>query len=175
MFYFQLQESSQLENSTNKETLDKLNNQLKTTNQQLNEKVICHGDHFIKKKFPWLWTVIVLVAQRKGGGNEWGALGTDAWTKIRWVRVFFFKLGSAQRCHCSGSAKPLFKSKQENMTKFTKLPFCQKLIFWNQTSSCKCSKCLYCVGKVSDCFSKSCGTSWFPHICTIYAPTKLIY
>ena len=27
---------------------------------------------------------------------------------------------------------------------------------------------LYCVGKVSYCISKSCRTSWFPCICTIY-------
>ena len=25
-------------------------------------------------------------------------------------------------------------------------------MFWHQTSLCKCSMCLYCVGKVSDCF-----------------------
>ena len=43
--------------------------------------------------------------------------------------------------------------------KFTKVSFCQKLIFWHQTSSHKCSMCLYCVSKVSDCFSKTCGTS----------------
>ena len=41
-------------------------------------------------------------------------------------------------------------SKQEKMAKFTKLSFCQKLIFWHKTSSCKCSMCLYYVGKVSD-------------------------
>ena len=34
-----------------------------------------------------------------------------------------------------------------------------KLILWHQTSSHKCSMCIYCVSKVSDCFSKSCGTS----------------
>ena len=36
------------------------------------------------------------------------------------------------------------------MAKFIKLSFCQKLIFWHQPSSCKCSMCLHCVGKVSD-------------------------
>ena len=50
-------------------------------------------------------------------------------------------------------------SKQEKMAKFTKLLFCQKLIFWHKPSSCKCSMCLYYVGKVSDSFSKSSGTS----------------
>ena len=40
--------------------------------------------------------------------------------------------------------------------------------FWHQTSSCKCSMSLYCVGKVLNCFSTSCGTSWIPRICTIY-------
>ena len=34
-----------------------------------------------------------------------------------------------------------------------------EIIFWHQTASHKCSMCLYCVIKVSDCFSKSCGTS----------------
>ena len=37
----------------------------------------------------------------------------------------------------------------KKMAKFTKLSFCQKLIFWHQTSSYKCSGCLYCVTKVS--------------------------
>ena len=63
-------------------------------------------------------------------------------------------------------------SKQEKMAKFTKLSFCQKFIFCHQTSSCKCSMCLYYVGRVSDCFSKSSGTSWFPRACTIWALTK---
>ena len=58
------------------------------------------------------------------------------------------------------------------MAKFTKLSFCQKLIFWHKTSSCKCSMCLYYVGKVSDSFSKSSDTSWFPCACTIWALTK---
>ena len=56
--------------------------------------------------------------------------------------------------------------------KFTKLSFCQKYFFWHQTSSCKYSMCLQYVGKVSDGFSKSSGTSWFPHACTIWALTK---
>ena len=51
--------------------------------------------------------------------------------------------------------------KQEKMAMFTQLSFCQKL-FCHQTSSAKRSVCLYCVSKVSDCFSKSYGTSWFP-------------
>ena len=63
-------------------------------------------------------------------------------------------------------------SKQEKMAKFTKLSFCQKLFFWHKTSSCKCSMCLYYVGRVSDSFNKSSGTSWFPCACTIWAPTK---
>ena len=57
--------------------------------------------------------------------------------------------------------------------RFTKLSFCQKLIFWHQTSSHKCSMCLYCVSKLSDCFSKSCGTSWFTRTCTMHI-TKCI-
>ena len=72
--------------------------------------------------------------------------------------------------------------KQEKMAKFTKL---WKLNFWHKTSSCKCSMCLYYVGKVSDsfskssgtswfgCFSKSCRTSWIPHICTTYATLRI--
>ena len=62
--------------------------------------------------------------------------------------------------------------KQENMAKFTKLSFSQKIIFWHKTSSCKCSMCLYYVEKVSDSFSQSSGTSWFPRACTIWALTK---
>ena len=49
--------------------------------------------------------------------------------------------------------KSLFKSKQEKKW----LLFCQKTFFWHQTSSCKCSMSLYCVGKVLNCFSTSCG------------------
>ena len=56
-------------------------------------------------------------------------------------------------------AKSLFKSKQEKMAHFTKLLVCQKTCFWHQTSSCKCSVSLYCVGKVLNCFSKSCITT----------------
>ena len=44
---------------------------------------------------------------------------------------------------------------------FTQLSFCQKLIFWHQTSSCKYSMCLYCVCKVSDGFSKSSQTDGY--------------
>ena len=35
--------------------------------------------------------------------------------------------------------------------------------------------CLWCAGKVSDYFSKSCGMSSFPHICIFYVPIKSIY
>ena len=56
-------------------------------------------------------------------------------------------------------AKSFFKSKQEKMAHFTKLLFCPNIFFWHQTSSCKCSKSLYCVGKVLNCFGASCGTS----------------
>ena len=51
------------------------------------------------------------------------------------------------------------KNLQEKMAKFTKLSFCQKLIFWHKNSSCKCSMCLYYVGKVSDSFNQNSGTS----------------
>ena len=50
--------------------------------------------------------------------------------------------------------------------------FVKKIFLWHQTSSCKCSKCLHCVCKVSDGFSKSSGTSWFPRAYTIWALTK---
>ena len=52
------------------------------------------------------------------------------------------------------------------------LSFSQKVFLWHQTSSCKCSMCLHCLCKVSDGFSKSSGTSWFPRACTIWALTK---
>ena len=51
------------------------------------------------------------------------------------------------------------KANRKKMVKFTKLSFCQKMFFWHQTSSCKCSMSLQCVGKVSNCFSRSCDTS----------------
>ena len=59
------------------------------------------------------------------------------------------------------------KASRETMAKFTKLSFCQQLIFRHQMSSCKCSMCLYYVGKVSDCFIISCDTSWLARVCSI--------
>ena len=57
-------------------------------------------------------------------------------------------------------ANSLFKSKQEKNGSFKKLLFCQKTFFFlHQTSLCKCSMGLYCVGKVLNCFGTSCGTS----------------
>ena len=47
----------------------------------------------------------------------------------------------------------------KKLSKFTKLPFRQKLHFHNKTSSCECLTCLYCEGKVSDHYIKSCGRS----------------
>ena len=37
------------------------------------------------------------------------------------------------------------------MSKLSQLSFCQKLFFLNQTPSCICPMCLYCIGKVSSC------------------------
>ena len=56
-------------------------------------------------------------------------------------------------------AKSLFKSKQEKNGSFQKAVILSKNIFWHQTSLCKCSMSLYCVGKVLNCFGTSCGTS----------------
>ena len=75
-------------------------------------------------------------------------------------------------CTIWALTKPLLKSSVK-MAKFKTLSFCQKVFLWHQTSSCKCSMCLHCVYKVSGCFSKSCGTSWVPHICTSYAPLRI--
>ena len=49
-------------------------------------------------------------------------------------------------------AKSLFKSKQEKL-------LISQSCYFVQTSSCKCSMSLYCVGKVLNCFDTSCGTS----------------
>ena len=58
------------------------------------------------------------------------------------------------------------------MSKFSQLSFCQKK--FNQTPSCICSMCLYCIGKLSNCSIKSCGRSWSAHEGTIYAYTKAL-
>ena len=63
-------------------------------------------------------------------------------------------------------------TKCPKMAKFKTLSFYQNVFLWHQTSSCKCSMCLHCLCKVSDGFSKSSGTSWFPRACTIWALTK---
>ena len=62
---------------------------------------------------------------------------------------------------------------REKLSKFSQLPFCQKLIFLNQTPSCICSMCLHCLGKVSNSSIKSCGRSWSAHEDTIYAYTSM--
>ena len=56
-------------------------------------------------------------------------------------------------------AKSLFKSKLEKNGSFQKAVILSKTSFWHQTSSCKCSMSLYCVGKILNCFGTSCGTS----------------
>ena len=63
---------------------------------------------------------------------------------------------------------------REKLSKFSLLSFCQKLFFLNQTSSCICSMCLHCIGKVSNCSIKSCSRSWSAHEGTIYAFTKAL-
>ena len=62
----------------------------------------------------------------------------------------------------------------EKLSKFSQLSFCQKLFFLNQTPSWICSMCLYWMGKVSNCSTKSCGRSWSAHEGTIYAYTKAL-
>ena len=60
----------------------------------------------------------------------------------------------------------LSKHKQNKYTgkkaKFTKLSFCQKLIFWHPSSSRKCSMCLHCVCKLSEGVSKTVVQVDFP-------------
>ena len=61
-------------------------------------------------------------------------------------------------------AKALFKSEQGKMVYFRggggqkAVILSKNIFFWHQTSSCKCSISLYCVGKVLNCFGTSCGT-----------------
>ena len=52
--------------------------------------------------------------------------------------------------------------------------FFQDISCFNQTPSCKCSMCLYCKGKVSNCSIKSCGRSWLAHEGTMFAYTKAL-
>ena len=76
-------------------------------------------------------------------------------------------------CTIWALSKPLLRSKVSN--KWLSSKHCnigKKIFFWNQTSSCKCSISVHCVRKVSECFSRSCDTSWFPCICTIWALSK---
>ena len=65
---------------------------------------------------------------------------------------------------------PYLKAKCKKLAKFTKLSFCQKLIFWHQTSSCKCSMCLYCAGKESRLFQQKLWykliSSYMHYLCT---------
>ena len=52
--------------------------------------------------------------------------------------------------------------------------FVKNYNFFNQTPSCICSMCLYCIGKVSNCYIKSCSRSWLAHEGSIYAYTKAL-
>ena len=54
------------------------------------------------------------------------------------------------------------KQTGKKMVQFTKVSFCQKTCSWHQTASCKCSRILHCVGKVSNRFSKSRAQVKFP-------------
>ena len=76
-------------------------------------------------------------------------------------------------CACTIWALTLIRKQSvKKLPKFKTLWFCQKVFVWHQTSWCKCSMCLHFAWKVSDGFSKSSGTSWFPRACTIWALTK---
>ena len=46
--------------------------------------------------------------------------------------------------------------------------------FFNQTPSCICSMCLYCIDKVSNCSIKGCGRKKLANEGTIYAYTKAL-
>ena len=99
--------------------------------------------------------------------RQWRFKKRRLWT----VFVSFLKRFRWQkngRCHCMHKQNPYLKANRKKMAHFKKLLFCQKTFFWHQTSLCKCSMSLYCVGKVLNCFGTSCGTSWIPRICTIY-------
>ena len=63
---------------------------------------------------------------------------------------------------------------REKLSKFSKLSFCQKINFLNQTQSCICSMCQHCIGKVLNCSMKSCGRSWSAHQSTIYVYTNTL-
>ena len=76
-------------------------------------------------------------------------------------------------CTIWALTKTLIQKQCKQMAKFKTLSFCQKVFLWHQTSSCKFPMCLHCVYKVSGCFSKSCGTSWIPRICTTYATLRI--
>ena len=52
--------------------------------------------------------------------------------------------------------------------------FVKNYFFLNKTPSCICSISQHCIGRVSDCSSKSCGRSWSAHEGTIYAYTKAL-
>ena len=54
-------------------------------------------------------------------------------------------------------AKSLFKANRKKW--LISLSCFVQNIFWSQTSSCKCSVSLYCIGKVLNCFGTSCGTN----------------
>ena len=69
-------------------------------------------------------------------------------------------IGCSRSCSAhEGTVYAYTKALIGKLSKFSMLLFCQKYFLLNQTSSCICSKCLHCIGKVSNCSIKSCGRS----------------
>ena len=82
---------------------------------------------------------------------------------------------SIKRCDRSWSAHEgtIYAYTKALLGKFSQFSFCQKNVI-NQTPLCICSKCLHCIGKVSNDSIKSCGRSWSAHEGTIDVYTKAL-
>ena len=110
--------------------------------------------HFVKNYFFWTTPLCMF------------NVSTLYWQSIKFVhQKLWWELIDPWRHHCC-----IYKHlTREKLSKFSLLSFCQKLLFLNQTPSCICSMCLYCIGKVSNCCIKSCGGSWSAHVWPIIA------
>ena len=64
------------------------------------------------------------------------------------------------------------KQSVKKMSKFKTLTICQKVFFMASNFFMQSSVCQHCACKVSDSFSQSSGTSWFPRACTVWVLTK---
>ena len=88
-----------------------------------------------------------------------------------------FLMYALSTCKYKHIIKPYLIGSRKKPARFTKLSFCQKFILWHQTSSHKCSMCLYCRATENQFFVGSdqflvCKTNSICIKCIFFGPKK---